>query len=443
MQRGFGYQNRRNAGFSPASLFTGGVQGAWYDPSDLTTLFQDSAGTTPVTAVEQPVGRILDKSGRGNHAFQTTSASRPTLRARYNLLTRSEEFDNAAWTSVDATITANAGVAPDGSTTADKFTPNNTIATAYLVQTGVPTSAGTYTVSVYAKAVELTAIRVGDFGNPTDGYGHAVFNLSAGTVTSQTNCTATIANADNGWYRCAITRTLTSGTSNQVQITRNTVTGNGTSGVLIWGAQLTQTAVFPSNVYQRIGAATDYATGAAFPPYLAFDGVDDSMLTNSVDFTGTDKMLVVAGVTKQSDAGTGTVVELSSSAANNGMFDIFAPDSPNEYVYGSRASTTYRNALIDSAAYAAPITNVVTGISDIAAPLVNLRLNGASINSNTASQGTGNYGNYPLYIGRRNNASLPFNGNIYSLVIAGALYSAGQVSSTEQWVAAKTPLGSI
>jgi hypothetical protein len=36
--------------------------GAWYDPSDLTTLFQDSAGTTPVTAVEQPVGLILDKS---------------------------------------------------------------------------------------------------------------------------------------------------------------------------------------------------------------------------------------------------------------------------------------------------------------------------------------------------------------------------------------------
>jgi hypothetical protein len=41
--------------------------GAWYDPSDLTTLFQDSAGTTPVTAVEQPVGKILDKSGGGNH----------------------------------------------------------------------------------------------------------------------------------------------------------------------------------------------------------------------------------------------------------------------------------------------------------------------------------------------------------------------------------------
>ena len=63
---------------APASLFAGGEPGVWFDPSDLTTLFQDSAGTTPVTAAGQPVGRMLDKSGRGNHATQSTSASRPT-----------------------------------------------------------------------------------------------------------------------------------------------------------------------------------------------------------------------------------------------------------------------------------------------------------------------------------------------------------------------------
>lgn len=50
------------APFSPLSLFASGEQGAWYDPSDLSTMFQDSAGTTPVTAVGQPVGLILDKS---------------------------------------------------------------------------------------------------------------------------------------------------------------------------------------------------------------------------------------------------------------------------------------------------------------------------------------------------------------------------------------------
>jgi hypothetical protein len=44
------------------ALFANSELGAWYDPSDLTTMFQDRAGTTPVTADGQPVGLILDKS---------------------------------------------------------------------------------------------------------------------------------------------------------------------------------------------------------------------------------------------------------------------------------------------------------------------------------------------------------------------------------------------
>ena len=66
------------SGFSPASLFAGSIAGAWYDPSDIDTLFQDSAGTTPVTTSGQPVGLMLDKSGRANHATQATAAARPT-----------------------------------------------------------------------------------------------------------------------------------------------------------------------------------------------------------------------------------------------------------------------------------------------------------------------------------------------------------------------------
>ena len=64
--------------FSPASLFAGGIAGAWYGPSDLSTLFQDSAGTTPVTTAGQPVGLMLDNSGNSNHATQATAAARPT-----------------------------------------------------------------------------------------------------------------------------------------------------------------------------------------------------------------------------------------------------------------------------------------------------------------------------------------------------------------------------
>jgi len=48
--------------FSIADLFASSEQGAWYGPSDIDTLFQDSAGTTPVTTAGQPVGLMLDKS---------------------------------------------------------------------------------------------------------------------------------------------------------------------------------------------------------------------------------------------------------------------------------------------------------------------------------------------------------------------------------------------
>jgi len=77
-QQGLWLEAVQSGEFSPASLFAGGAEGAWYDPSDLSTLFQDSAGTTPVTTAGQPVGRMLDNSGRANHAVQATAASRPT-----------------------------------------------------------------------------------------------------------------------------------------------------------------------------------------------------------------------------------------------------------------------------------------------------------------------------------------------------------------------------
>lgn len=96
------------AAFSPASLFANNEQGVWYDPSDLTTLFQDHLGTIPA-AFGQPVGLMLDKSGRGNHANQPTVTARPTLMqdagGRAYL-----QFDG-----VDDTMTIPAAALPSGS----------------------------------------------------------------------------------------------------------------------------------------------------------------------------------------------------------------------------------------------------------------------------------------------------------------------------------------
>lgn len=62
-------------------LFANGEQGFFYDPNDLSTMYQDAEGTIPVTGVGQPVAYIKDLSGNGNHAKQLDSSSskRPLL----------------------------------------------------------------------------------------------------------------------------------------------------------------------------------------------------------------------------------------------------------------------------------------------------------------------------------------------------------------------------
>lgn len=70
--------------FSPAPYFQkyggGRYPGAWWDFGDISSMYQDSSGTLPVTDYDQPVGRVIDKSGNGNHALQSTDAARPIVR---------------------------------------------------------------------------------------------------------------------------------------------------------------------------------------------------------------------------------------------------------------------------------------------------------------------------------------------------------------------------
>ena len=58
--------------FIPSDLFAPNDEGFWLDFGDLSTMFQDQAGEIPVTAVGQPVGLVIDKSGRGNDCTFTS-----------------------------------------------------------------------------------------------------------------------------------------------------------------------------------------------------------------------------------------------------------------------------------------------------------------------------------------------------------------------------------
>jgi hypothetical protein len=161
------------------------------------------------------------------------------------------------------------------------------------------------------------------------------------------------------------------------------------------------------------------------------------MSTASVNFTSTDKMSIFAGVRKLSDAARGMIVELSAtSASNNGSFGMTAPNAASAtYAFESKGT-----ALTDAVGtpFTAPLTSVLTGVSSIASGVNILRVNSTQADSDTGDQGTGNFGNYPLFIGRRGGATLPFNGRLYQLLVRGAQSTTQQIEQTEAYVNART-----
>ena len=253
-------QRSGTAAWSPASLFASSEEGAWYDPSDLTTMFQDRAGTTPVTADGQTVGLILDKSGRGNHNTAPSDAARPLYR--------------------------------------------------------------------------------------TDGTYH----------------------------------------------------------------------------------------------WLQFDGVDDSLNTATINFTATDKISLAYGIKRANDSAA-IIAELSlNNIANDGTFyNLSGTDSGYTGYSGvSRGSAPTAGGQACGINSTAAIPAVVTLTHNISGDLSTIRLNTNDGTSGTGDQGSGSFGDYPIYVGRRGAGGLFLNGSIYSLIIRGALSTAGEITDTETWVNGKT-----
>jgi hypothetical protein len=74
---GLGFGLGIGAGFSPfsaASLFASGGLGLLYNSSDLSTLFQDGAGSTPVTTAGQSVNLTLDLTSGENNSTQPSTS---------------------------------------------------------------------------------------------------------------------------------------------------------------------------------------------------------------------------------------------------------------------------------------------------------------------------------------------------------------------------------
>jgi hypothetical protein len=134
---------------------------------------------------------------RASDATRTNSAG-VIERTPWNLLTFSEQFDNAAWTKVATTITANTTTAPNGTLTADKLIEDTGTGEHSFRQDYFTTVTGSFFVSIYAKAAERSFFQF--VAATAFGASRVNFDLTNGTVTAQgVGATGTIESAGNGW----------------------------------------------------------------------------------------------------------------------------------------------------------------------------------------------------------------------------------------------------
>jgi hypothetical protein len=166
------------------------------------------------------------------------------------------------------------------------------------------------------------------------------------------------------------------------------------------------------------------------------------MLTNSIDFSGTDKMTVWVGIGGVNPHPTNfpMICELSTGVGitNNGSFNILIT-APNFGSYTGSSRGTISRIVDAPANLFIPTGGVILVLeSNISGDSLVLRRNGTQAVSNTSDQGTGNYGNYPLYLFRRGGTTLPFNGRCYSLIVRGAQSSTAEITSGESYVNTKT-----
>jgi hypothetical protein len=196
---------------------------------------------------------------------------------RTNLLTYSEQFDNAAWTKARSTITANAATAPDGTSTADLVsnTAPGSLGYHYVHQAISLTENVTYTVSFFAKRVAGSGI-IWLLGNGS-GDIFCYFNLNTGTVAQSTGFDrASITEFGNGFYRCTATFTNTAVTGSQeVGLGVCEVVGTpnfddtgkaGQEQVYVWGGMLEQ-APTPSSYIPTAGASVGRNAESAYVPW--------------------------------------------------------------------------------------------------------------------------------------------------------------------------------
>jgi hypothetical protein len=279
---------------------------------------------------------------------------------RTNLLTYSSSFDNAAWTKVQTTTSANVAVSPSGIQDADKLIPNTTSNIHYTFQSISDTIAA-WTFSIYAKADGYNRIILNAYNTNFVG-----FNLTTGTIESTLGIGVTSANiedAGNGWYRCSITSTSTSsGVAMTMSVFNSAYTngnvnpifsGNGTDGVLVWGAQFESGSYPTSYIPTTSASVTRNADVISKTGISSLIGQTEGTLYVDVDFKiNSGEVGIFTEVTNGTSGQRVLIYYIGADIlcyANTGVFSFTQPSNGRlkiAFGYKSGSSVLYINGVL-------------------------------------------------------------------------------------------------
>jgi hypothetical protein len=306
----------------------------------------------------------------------------PTGRVEYaphNLILRSQEFDNASWTKNASTVTGNAVASPSGTIDADKLI--STVGAGGEVTQSISKSAAaiTYTVSVYAKAAEFSFVQVAVYDLTSAG-SRFWFNLSSGTVGFTSSIGAgfsatsrTIQSVGNGWYRCTCTFTTTSTASLGAYIyptngDGSVTAGDGTSGVYLWGAQLS-VGPYPLDYTPTTSAAVygprfDYDPVTLAARGLLIEEQRTNLLTYSDDFSNA-AWVKGSGFTLLSNSVTSPDGTVNADTYTRGTTASFAYLS--QQVSGNASTALTYSCWVKSPSGSATIRMVISDVNLVSA----------------------------------------------------------------------------
>jgi hypothetical protein len=226
---------------------------------------------------------------------------------RTNLALYSEQFNNAAWTKTNTTITANATTSPDGYANADKLVEDTSTGTHQIQKILTVSAATVYTTSVFVKYAGREWIRFTDAQSSNRIHFNTltgVFGTTSGTVIDYNSTTL-----GDGWYKLSLTTTSV-GTAYTPRITLAeadndiTYTGDGTSGVYIYGAQL-EAGAYATSYIPTLGAAVTRGLDACSKTGISsLIGQTEGTLFVEADLSNVVDPLNIRGILEVNDGTT-------------------------------------------------------------------------------------------------------------------------------------------